>query len=112
MDKEHPCCPSKSLPQYDFISKNKGTVSKIGEIDVYTIGDSPKVLIFFYDIFGFSGGRTRQICDQISSLGFTVVLPDILKGDAWKESAPMGPDLYKWLGTINYFFCFFTCSCT
>jgi len=102
MDKDHCCCPPKSLPKYDFESSNKGTVSKIGDADVYTVGDSPKVLIFLYDIYGLSGGRTKQVCDQISSFGYTVVLPDILKGNAWKESVPVGPELYKWLSEIKY----------
>ena len=102
MDKEHCCCPPNSLPKYDFESANKGTVSKIGDVDVYIVGDSPKVFIFCYDIFGFTGGRTRQVCDQISSFGFTVVLADILKGDIWAEAKPFGPELYQWLSTLKY----------
>lgn len=102
MDKEHPCCPSNSLPKLDFSAPTKGTISKLGDVSLYTVGEGPKVFIFLYDIFGFSAGRTQQVCDQISAFGYTVVLPDILKGEVWKESDPLGPELYKWLSQINY----------
>lgn len=102
VEKEYPCCPSHSLPKLSFDGPCKGVLSKIGELDVYTVGDAPKVFIFIYDIYGLNGGRTRQVCDQIASLGYTVVLPDVLRGDPWKESVPMGPELFKWLSEIDY----------
>lgn len=92
MDKEH----------LNFSGPSKGKITKLAEIDVYTIGDGPKVFIFLYDIFGLFVTRARQICDQISSFGYTVVLPDILKGEYWKESVPFGTQLSKWLSQINY----------
>ena len=32
-------------------------------MDVYHIGTGNKILIIAHDIFGFSGGRTKLICD-------------------------------------------------
>ena len=38
-------------------------------IDVYRVGQSDKCIIWNYDIFGFDGGRTRQMADFVADQG-------------------------------------------
>jgi len=79
------CCPpgawGELKPDADY--KNKGTVEKLDGIDIYVTGktESAKCVIWNYDIFGFNGGRTRQLCDILGEQGFMVILPDYYKGD-------------------------------
>ena len=46
---------------------------------------SPRCIVWNYDIFGFNGGRTREIADLIASKGFTVLIPDYYRGEAAKK---------------------------
>merc|ERR1712002_1080940 len=85
------CCPENSwgkLNNPDY--KAKGIVEKIKEtnIDVYRVGKSEKCVIWNYDIFGFDGGRTRQMADFVADQGFLVIMPDYYLGtlcDVTKE---------------------------
>merc|ERR1712213_153257 len=85
------CCPDNSwgkLNNPDY--KAKGVVEKIQEtnIDVYRVGKSEKCVIWNYDIFGFDGGRTRQMADFVADQGFLVIMPDYYRGtmcDVHKE---------------------------
>ena len=66
------CCPSDSwgkLNNPDY--KAKGIVEKIEAtgIDVYRVGQSDKCIIWNYDVFGFDGGRTRQMADFVADHG-------------------------------------------
>ena len=38
-------------------------------IEVYRVGKSEKCIIWNYDVFGFDGGRTRQMADFVSDHG-------------------------------------------
>ena len=55
--------------------KAKGVVEKIQEtnIEVYRVGKSEKCIIWNYDVFGFDGGRTRQMADFVADHGNFVV---------------------------------------
>ena len=99
MSENHSCCPKNSLPKCPLSFEGKGKIEFIGGYDNYIIGDSPKTILYFYDIYGQTGGRTKQVCDQIASLGYTVVMSDPLKGDYWKEEAPVGEECFKWIST-------------
>ena len=66
------CCPANAwgkLNNADY--KPKGIVEKIPEtgIDIYRVGKSEKCIIWNYDVFGFDGGRTRQMADFVSDHG-------------------------------------------
>ena len=97
MSQEHPCCPPGSLPKLHHTTENKGKIEFIGGYNNYIVGDSPRTIILIYDIFGLTGGRTKDLADTIASFGYTVVVPDPLKGDYWKEDAPLGPELFAWM---------------
>ena len=68
------CCPpgawGELKPDADY--KTKGAVEKLdGGLEVYVTGkaESEKCVIWNYDIFGFNGGRTRQLCDILGEQG-------------------------------------------
>jgi len=54
-------------------------------MDIYRVGNGSRCIVWNYDIFGFNGGRTREIADLIASKGFTVLIPDYYRGEAAKK---------------------------
>jgi len=86
------CCPENSWGKLNNPGyKAKGIVEKIQEtnIDVYRVGESEKCIIWNYDVFGFDGGRTRQMADFIADHGYMVIIPDYYRGkicDVTKEN--------------------------
>mmetsp|Transcript_46181 Transcript_46181/g.76951 ORF Transcript_46181/g.76951 Transcript_46181/m.76951 type:complete len:261 (-) Transcript_46181:112-894(-) len=84
------CCPPDSLPGLiapeDYTPK--GTVCTLpgSDLSCYEVGSGDKAVIVCYDIFGFDGGRTKGICDQIANAGFVVLLPDFYRGDNCAKS--------------------------
>ena len=68
------CCPpgawGELKPDADY--KNKGSVEKLDGLEIYVTGkkESAKCVIWNYDIFGFNGGRTRQLCDILGEQGW------------------------------------------
>ena len=76
------CCPAKAWgdlknPNY----KEKGTVEKVDDLEIYHVGSGSKCIIWNYDIFGFQGGRTRQMCDFMADAGYLVIMPDYYRGE-------------------------------
>ena len=46
---------------------------KVGDLDIYSIGQGPKCIIWNYDIFGFDSGRSRQMCDLVADAGIKIL---------------------------------------
>jgi len=92
------CCPDNSLdcqtPYQEYFWHSKGVVEQVGDMKVYRTGSGPKCIIWCYDIYGFEGGRTRQLCDMLADSGYLVILPDFFRGD-WRGVS--APDLREWL---------------
>ena len=66
------CCPDgawKNLHNKEY--KPKGEVEHIEAtgINVYKVGKSEKCLIWNYTIFGFDGGRIKQMADFFADHG-------------------------------------------
>ena len=38
-------------------------------LNIYRVGNGSRCVIWNYDIFGFNGGRTRQLCDVLGEQG-------------------------------------------
>ena len=76
------CCPPSAWGKLekDASYKEKGTVDKEADIDIYRVGSSPKCIVWNYDVFGFNGGRTRKLCDSLADKGYMVILPDWYRG--------------------------------
>jgi len=93
------CCPPGSWPDLnnsDYVCKGVvETLDEASDFKVYKTGDSHaadsgKCVLWNYDIFGFDGGRTRQMADYVASQGFLVIIPDYYRSgkfcDVTKES--------------------------
>ncbi len=69
------CCPTNAWgnignPDY----KEKGQVDKIDDIEIYRVGQGSRCIIWNYDVFGFNGNRTRQMCDFLADHGILTKL--------------------------------------
>eukprot|EP01096_Ripella_sp_DP13-Kostka_P016146 TRINITY_DN776_c0_g1_i2.p2 TRINITY_DN776_c0_g1~~TRINITY_DN776_c0_g1_i2.p2 ORF type:complete len:260 (-),score=109.90 TRINITY_DN776_c0_g1_i2:39-779(-) len=100
------CCPKGSLghlaPSESYVQK--GTVVRFQDLDLYVVGSGETAVIVVYDIFGFNGGRVRQVCDSLAEQGHTVVLPDFYRGEAWDPAnfpPPSFPDLIAWIQRVG-----------
>jgi len=91
------CCPADSAAALSTTYQPKGVEIDLDGLKCYTNGKGGKSIIVFYDIFGYNGGRTKQICDQIADEGYYVILPDIYDGDFWPADKPIQPEpLSSW----------------
>jgi len=100
------CCPPDSLPAGEPSTLGqKGVEVEIGGgLRGYLTGHGESAVVVIYDIFGFNGGRVRQVCDQIGDAGFTVLLPDVYHGEAWDPAnypvTDYGP-LFAFVGRVG-----------
>jgi len=64
------CCPPGSFPALSLTNKTtKGKVVSVPGADFYIVGDfveAGKVAVLIPDIFGWDGGRVRQVADHIA----------------------------------------------
>ena len=91
------CCPKTAwgnLKNPDY--KEKGTIVKVDDLEIYRVGSGSKCIIWNYDIFGFSGGRTRQMCDFMADAGYLVLMPDYYRGE-FCDPAKEGDRVVKFL---------------
>ncbi|XP_023330507.1 carboxymethylenebutenolidase homolog isoform X2 [Eurytemora carolleeae] len=65
-------------------------------MDVYRVGNSRRCIVWCYDIYGFKGGRTRELCDKLSDKGYMVLLPDFFRGES---RGLEDEDLISWVVT-------------
>jgi len=92
------CCPDNSndcqTPYDGYHWHSKGVVDQVGDMNIYRTGAGTKCIIWCYDIYGFTGGRTRQLCDMLADAGYLVILPDFFRGE-WRGVT--SEDLVPWL---------------
>ena len=52
------------------------------DLNIYRVGNGSRCIVWNYDIFGFNGGRTREIADLMASKGISIDqhFPDLLIG--------------------------------
>jgi len=55
-------------------------LDQASDFKVYKTGSGEKCVVWNYDIFGFDGGRTRQMADYVASQGYMVLIPDYYRG--------------------------------
>lgn len=66
-----------------------GHIEKVGELDVYVVGEGSKCIIWCHDLGGFTGkDRTRQLADKIASAGYLVIIPDFFRGEEVEITPP------------------------
>ena len=54
--------------------KLDGDVSSGSDLNIYRVGNGSRCIVWNYDIFGFNGGRTRELTDLIASKGINLSL--------------------------------------
>jgi len=57
-----------------------GKVVNLEDLQVYVAQNGTRCIVWNYDIAGFDGSRSRQLCDYFSAQGFTVIMPDYFRG--------------------------------
>jgi len=97
------CCPPGSWPDLNNDGYAcKGTEDVLDEASafkVYKTGSGPKCVIWNYDIFGFDGGRTRQMADYVASQGYMVLIPDYYRGTFCDVTKEPGEKIMAFLKT-------------
>eukprot|EP01083_Nonionella_stella_P050443 134171_1 len=64
----------------------KGIATKLGDLQIYEIGNGKKAIILMYDIFGWNevNKNVFNFADQLAVTGgFTVIMPDFYRGEPW-----------------------------
>eukprot|EP01012_Entosiphon_sulcatum_P066508 TRINITY_DN9579_c0_g1_i1.p1 TRINITY_DN9579_c0_g1~~TRINITY_DN9579_c0_g1_i1.p1 ORF type:complete len:367 (+),score=37.80 TRINITY_DN9579_c0_g1_i1:260-1360(+) len=76
-----PCCPTAVPPVVGADYLPSGTIARLPEVDVdlYSVGNGPHVVVSIYDIFGYHP-NAFQVCDRLAAAGFRVVMPDFFRG--------------------------------
>lgn len=79
------CCPLGALPALaaDEDRDLDGQVIQLDDVNHYVVaaeGTARGGLIVAYDVFGFSGGRIKSVCDSFAKCGFNVIMPDVYTG--------------------------------
>ena len=77
------CCPPGSWPALkaptDYMPT--GNVSSLGDLPIYTSGSpGDRAILVWPEVFGWEG-RLKNICDQLASEGYFVVMPDHMRGE-------------------------------
>merc|ERR1712133_180732 len=89
------CCPPGSLSRLGQGPHTpRGQVHTRGDLPIYVVGQGHNCILWNYDIHGFDGGRTKEICDLVAEAGFMVVLPDWFRG-TWQD--PTQPGIKEFL---------------
>jgi len=82
--------------------KESGSVTLVGDKEVYIAGTGLKVIIWCHDVKGFNGGdRTRQFVDKLAETGYMVILPDFFGGKQLGGDVSMS-DVTNWSGLRDY----------
>jgi hypothetical protein len=42
---------------------------QVDDLEIYRVGQGSKCIIWNYDVFGFNGGRSRQMADFLAEAG-------------------------------------------
>ncbi|KAJ5266645.1 hypothetical protein N7478_009453 [Penicillium angulare] len=78
----------------------KGSISQIGDVEVYTVypddKSTKKAILILTDIIGHKFINVQLIADQFAANGYFVVIPDLFAGDPVPLNKPGGFDMQKW----------------
>eukprot|EP00929_Paragymnodinium_shiwhaense_P067659 TRINITY_DN34022_c0_g1_i1.p1 TRINITY_DN34022_c0_g1~~TRINITY_DN34022_c0_g1_i1.p1 ORF type:complete len:278 (-),score=44.10 TRINITY_DN34022_c0_g1_i1:202-1035(-) len=80
MSRPSPCCPPGAEPLLEGITyQPRGQMVDLGEKECYvarpTTGDCSLGILLFHDGLGFPAGRCKEICDDLASAGYLVIMP-------------------------------------
>ncbi|TKW27127.1 hypothetical protein SEVIR_3G237900v4 [Setaria viridis] len=55
-------------------------------------------ILLLSDVFGFEDSATRDFAYRVACNGYNVLVPDLFRGNPWKQSTPFDDDLFaRWL---------------
>ncbi|PYH94395.1 esterase/lipase [Aspergillus ellipticus CBS 707.79] len=77
----------------------KGSLSKIGDIEIYTVHPetpSDKGVLILTDIIGHRFINVQLIADQFAANGYTAMIPDLFHGDPVPLNRPGEFDMQAW----------------
>eukprot|EP00127_Corallochytrium_limacisporum_P000055 Clim_evm34s2 gene=Clim_evmTU34s2 len=98
------CCPVGSEPARAANYTPLGKEIDVDGVPCYVIGTGTAGILLNADVYGWKGGRTRLICDQLADAGFNVILPDYYRGnDCVTANADVGSDGFvPWVQKYPY----------
>eukprot|EP00854_Cymbomonas_tetramitiformis_P003559 gene3559-4486_t len=67
MSGECDACVAAGSTVYDCQTLHSGIEERVGDMDVYTVGEGTTAVILGYDIFGFKIANARSNCDTLAS---------------------------------------------
>ena len=79
------CCPPNAAkylaPDYTFVGKIHTLPDGVEYYDSGNAASTKKAVLLIPDIFGWNGGRTRNIADWLAEEGYYTVVPKLLIPD-------------------------------
>ena len=76
------CCPPNAdkylAPTYDTTGKQVTLPSGNEVYQSGSVGESKRAILLIPDVYGWNGGRTRNIADMFAEAGYFVVVPKLL----------------------------------
>ncbi|XP_023322332.1 hydrolase tropI isoform X2 [Eurytemora carolleeae] len=80
------CCPTDSWGKLEVEGyEPKGVIEKVGDLEMYRVGEGEKCIIWNYDIFGINSGRTKQTADLFAESGYMVIIPDYYRNGDFRS---------------------------
>ena len=95
-DDSTPCCPPGSEPYRPSAAdyKPKGDVIELDkDLKCYVSGEGKKAVVHCYDVYGFEGGRSKEITDQIGAENYLAIMPDFFRTHPWFHDQDVSMDI-------------------
>jgi len=75
------CCPDGSCPALTE-DTSRTLMGSVSEKMYYVAPPEPSTsgILVIYDVFGFSGGRIKSVCDTLALGSYHVAMPDVYDG--------------------------------
>jgi dienelactone hydrolase len=73
------CCPPGAAPYLAADHADEGVIGQVDSVSYYQVGSGEAGVLLCPDVWGWNGGRTRAIADDLSKLGLSVWVPKVLK---------------------------------
>eukprot|EP00992_Anisonema_acinus_P006595 TRINITY_DN210_c0_g1_i2.p1 TRINITY_DN210_c0_g1~~TRINITY_DN210_c0_g1_i2.p1 ORF type:complete len:256 (+),score=26.97 TRINITY_DN210_c0_g1_i2:53-820(+) len=95
------CCPPGSEPGLAPSHEDAGNVVDVEGVSCYVVGSGSSTVIIGPDVWGWNGGRVRQVADSLAATGVRVVIPKLLdpfEGGTDGDALPPDFDLAARIG--------------
>eukprot|EP00440_Ansanella_granifera_P002574 gb/GFBE01002799.1/.p1 GENE.gb/GFBE01002799.1/~~gb/GFBE01002799.1/.p1 ORF type:complete len:100 (+),score=8.69 gb/GFBE01002799.1/:1-300(+) len=91
------CCPPGAEPYLAADHLDRGTVGEVEGVGYYKVGQGSIGLLLLPDIWGWNGGRTRAIADELSLKGgLAVWIPKLLESYEGGRTVMVSLQLSTW----------------